>query len=161
MTAAAMFCALCGLRLATVTTRAPNGTLQTSHTHHEPADHRPVPVPPGLVDHNPICDFCGTPGPSWTLPVADIAHTHRPGAPRFYSGGDWNACDLCAAHIRAGDWDGMAARAVRLANARQRHPGHPQRDGRSAASLNRFWQLVRDNTTGPLRPLEEKRSAET
>lgn len=160
MTAAPpMVCAICTHRLATITTRDDHGKLHTDYCHHEPTNHRPVPVPPGIIDDTALCDFCGTPHPTWALPVAGFTLHAAGGTPGRRSTGDWHACDTCAALIRRGDWPLMAHRAVACANARQRHKPHPARDGRAAASLNRFWENVRDHTTGPLRPLTAEQEA--
>jgi hypothetical protein len=102
-----------------------------------------------------VCDFCGTPGPDHTLPVQPFADRVRVG-PRardlgivYDSGpGDWDTCTVCAALIRADDWDTLSHRAAALATLGP----DPIRQARLAASLADLFTTVRDHTTGPLRP---------
>lgn len=82
MTAAPpMVCAICTHRLATITTRDDHGKLHTDYCHHEPTNHRPVPVPPGIIDDTALCDFCGTPTPRGRSPSPDSPSTPQAAPP--------------------------------------------------------------------------------
>ena len=52
----------------------------------------------------------------------------------------------------------MAHHAAHVANRSHNREPNRHRDGKVAASLLNGWALVRDNTTGPLRAVEEATS---
>ena len=146
---ATMTCAACLAPRGTAT--HPAGT--TTHLPDGPADHPPLPVPPGILTPEPHCDFCGGPDPTWTLPARDFAW--HPGGARRDSRGDWGACWACASFIAQDRWHALARHAVAAANRRHQRIPHPDRDHAVAASLLNLWALVRQHTTGPIQPTRE------
>lgn len=112
-----------------------------------PADHDPVPVPapPGWRGR---CDFCTDGQGAFVLP----ANTFRaPGATNHASEGDWSACAECAALIRADDWRALEARVMVM--FRRRHGFSMARESR--LRTRRLYAKLRQNVTGPLRPLDD------
>lgn len=59
-----------------------------------------------------LCDFCSQSLPVYAYPCQTFT---VPGLPAGSAGG-WAACAVCAALIDAGDLDGLADRATRLAD---------------------------------------------
>lgn len=57
---------------------------------------------------NPICDFCGSPGPKWEFPASRFK------LPVGFSEGSWAACEECRTMIETEDREGLAQRALAL-----------------------------------------------
>ncbi len=67
-----------------------------------------------------VCDFCHDSNPVWNFPArtfADAVTRMNPTLPAYVSVGAWGACELCAALIRAGDWDALADRGMQCPGA--------------------------------------------
>lgn len=106
----------------------------------------PIPMPEGFTGGR--CDFCNLDGVAFELPVTDISMPLW--APLGYdnSAGNWAACAECGMWIAQGKWFALVIRVVTIA---QLYRG--KRLPTLLGDLRVMYGLVRDHTTGPLRPI--------
>lgn len=75
-----------------------------------------VPTDDDDLDRVGMCDFCSASGAPWTYPCDDFTSTvavHPDGSSMSHgSVGAWGACDACHDLIEAGDFAGLAERAL-------------------------------------------------
>jgi len=94
-----------------------------------------------------LCDFCGTPGPSWVYPCGPFTRTAL-GDPSTVINmiGPWLACEICHRHIDADHW------VTLLDHSMDRHgtaltTAHHL--GVLRAELAACWLQFRHHRTGP------------
>lgn len=68
----------------------------------------PDPAPLTITLPRPVgglCDFCGTPGPTWAHPCGPFTRTAAADPTTLIKmSGPWLACDTCHGHIDADRW---------------------------------------------------------
>jgi hypothetical protein len=105
----AMACAVCGHVVDTRTQEVGSAEVSRTWTHNMASadDHVVVPVPVDWIRTNFRCDFCLTDEARWSLPVEKYEVVSG-----YMNEDDWAACDICAAALRARDWNKIIYRAV-------------------------------------------------
>lgn len=140
-----MICAVCQQALDTYADENGVSLVHTVTDQAENVTHEPVPVEPG-PDWRGRCDFCGIDDPKFVVPARDF---RMPGRDLQHSKGDWAACRFCALLISADRWPSL----VRRAAAVHKHRFGTPMPVESRASVWRLHSTLRENITGPIRPL--------
>jgi hypothetical protein len=115
----------------------------------EELDHIAVPVPAADAPQQvrARCDFCSGENPTWELPARDFEFEGIAGSGSI---GDWAACDICADLIRKNAWTALTKRSAEWFG---KNNNQPPLDGQGLANLRRMHRQLRQNITGPIRPL--------
>jgi len=87
------------------------------------------------------CDFCSSPAPAWNYPAESFKDPLG-----SQSIGDWLACEECHALIEAGNYEGLARRALAAL-------GHADHLEWSMAYCRDLYRMFRENRTGPPQPI--------
>ena len=120
------------------------------HTPLDPDDHPVVPVPTPADFTGGRCDFCGAEPPAFVVPARDFMD---PTHPDRLSRGDWSACVACAELINRNDWTAVHRR---FRASWQQASGIPLPTA-VAAAVHALHVKLRNNITGPLRPIHTGR----
>lgn len=118
------------------------------HSGPGPADHEPVPVQAPAGWEGGRCDFCAMEPPRFVLPTRPFS---VPGSDIHMSDSGWACCEQCAQRIQSDDWGALVVRAV--AGFEKNNGVLPDPVGVLGWIV--LHTLVRQNVTGPLKPLSE------
>lgn len=155
--------------------------VELRHTPQDPDDHdvKPVLAPPGWAGGR--CDFCSATPPAYILPARDFRVPGR----RDMSMGNWAACEKCGELIKFRRWADVERRAVAAQRRRvskfapavrqlvERELRHEDVATRrlfqslytsadlwvDPESVHRLYRRLRQNITGPLRPITQEGEA--